>query len=86
MTPSQQQQLRQFLHERLDEAGDTGGLQDDDSLFVSGRLDSLTMTRLVLFLEESFGVDFSAVAFDLELIDSVEAIRALVEDETAQGA
>jgi len=84
MTPSEQQKLRQFLRERLDEAGDAGDLRDLDSLFVSGRLDSLTMTRLVLFLEDSFGVDFGAVDFDLELIDSVDAIRALVEGETAR--
>lgn len=77
MTPSEQQKLHQFLRERLDEAGDTDGFDDASSLFASGRLDSLTMTRLVLFLEETFRVDFSAVNFEVELIDSVEAIRAL---------
>jgi len=86
MTPSERQKLRQFLRERLDEAGDAGELEDGGSLFVSGRLDSLTMTRLVLFLEDAFGVDFSAVDFDIELIDSVDAIRALLEGETARGA
>jgi acyl carrier protein len=82
MTPSEQQKLRQFLRERLDEAGDADSFDDASSLFVSGRLDSLTMTRLVLFLEETFRVDFSAVNFEVELIDSVEAIAALKERET----
>jgi acyl carrier protein len=51
---------------------------------VSGRLDSLTMTRLVMFLEDTFGIDFAEVEFDVELIDSVEAIQALVDGESAR--
>ena len=70
--------LREYLRQSLASAGDRGALDDDDSLFLSGRLDSLAMTNLVVFLENAFGVDFGKVDFDVELLDSVSAIEALV--------
>jgi acyl carrier protein len=77
------QQLREFLGESLEAAGDSHGFADDSSLFLSGRLDSLTMTKLVVFLEETFGIDFADVDFDVELIDSVDAIAALLQQAPA---
>ncbi|RJG03894.1 acyl carrier protein [Noviherbaspirillum sedimenti] len=78
--------LREFLMERLRDAGDRSDFADDSSLFVSGRLDSLSMTRLVMFLEEAFDIDFSDVDFDVELIDSVNDIQAFVDTCAAQRA
>jgi acyl carrier protein len=72
--------LRAFLGASLAAAGDARGFSDDASLFISGRLDSLTMTRLVMFLEETFDIDFADVEFDVELIDSVDAIAGLLDD------
>ena len=72
--------LRDFLRQSLDAAGDARDFSDDSSLFVSGRLDSLTMTRLVMFLEDTFGVDFADIEFDVELIDSAGAIQDLVAE------
>ena len=71
--------LREFLRQSLASAGDSGDIDDSDSLFLSGRLDSLAMTNLVVFLENAFGVDFGEVDFDVELLDSVSAIQALVD-------
>jgi acyl carrier protein len=76
--------LRDFLQHSLGAAGDGDGFSDDSPLFSSGRLDSLTMTRLVMFLEDAFGIDFADVDFDVELIDSVDAIQALVDDLSAR--
>ena len=78
--------LREFLRESLDSAGDRHELGNDDSLFVSGRLDSLAMTRLVLYLEQAFGIDFAEVDFDVDLIDSVQAIEAFVDGAQARQA
>lgn len=75
--------LRQFLRASLEERGDRQGFDDADSLFVSGRLDSFCMTQLVLYLEETFRIDFSRIDFDLDLIDSVEAILRLVDAPSA---
>jgi acyl carrier protein len=76
--------LREFLMNSLMDAGDRQRFSDDSSLFVSGRLDSLAMTKLVMFLEESFDVDFGSVDFDVDMIDSLNAIRALCDSELAR--
>jgi acyl carrier protein len=73
--------LRAFLKSCLAERADLAEFQDDESLFSSGRLDSLTMTRVVIFLEQEFGVDFAQVNFDVDLIDSVQAIESLISNE-----
>lgn len=70
--------LREFLQQSLAEAGDVAGFGDQESLFVSGRLDSLALTRLVLFMEDSFGIDFGRLDFSAELLDTVEAMLALL--------
>ena len=77
MSPADRDKLRQFLQQCLGEAGDTEALADGDSLFVSGRLDSLALTRVVLFVEAEFGIDFGRLDFSAELIDSVDLIAAL---------
>lgn len=79
MARSDMSDLREFLRQALAAAGDSGDIDDSDSLFLSGRLDSLAMTNLVVFLENTYGVDFGEVDFEVELLDSVSAIEALVE-------
>jgi acyl carrier protein len=83
METTAKQDLRAFLSGCLGAAGDTRELSDDSSLFVSGRLDSLTMTKLVMFLEDAFGIDFAEVEFDVDLIDSVNAIETLLDNAKA---
>jgi acyl carrier protein len=78
MARSDLSDLREFLRQSLASAGDSGDIDDSDSLFLSGRLDSLAMTNLVVFLENAYGVDFGEVDFEVELLDSVSAIEALV--------
>lgn len=77
------QKLRVFVRHSLDEGGDEGEFSDQDSLFVSGRLDSLAMTRLVIFLEEVFNIDFGSLDFSAELVDSVDEMAQLVQAETS---
>jgi acyl carrier protein len=75
--------LRAFLKQTLEGHGDRKGFADTDSLFVSGRLDSLSMMTLIVHLEESFGIDFAQVDFDVDLIDSVNDIESFVDDRLA---
>lgn len=86
MDDSAKLQLRQFLIESLISAGDRHDFADDTSLFVSGRLDSLSMTKLVMFLEEAFDIDFVNVDFDVELIDSFNDIQTFISTERARRA
>lgn len=78
--------LRAFLEQCLREAGDTGEFADSEALFSSGRLDSLALTRVVLFLEEKFGIDFGALDFSADLIDSVADIQALLAQRSLKPA
>lgn len=78
MKPEVFDKLRCYLHEVLQQHGDMQELDDDGSLFLSGRLDSFSMMNLVLFLEKAFALTFSDLEFDVEKVDSLNAIAALV--------
>ena len=70
--------LRAYLQEALRLHGDTQELAEGDSLYLSGRLDSFSMMNLILFLETAFALTFSDLEFDVEKVDSLNAIAALV--------
>ena len=78
--------LREFLKQSLSDAGDRQDFADDSSLFVSGRLDSLSMTKLVMFLEDTFLIDFANVDFDVDLIDSFNDMSAFIDTELTRQA
>jgi len=71
--------VRDFIRGLLSANGDTGDLADHDSILISGRLQSIDAVEIVVFVEESFGIDFAKVGFDRERIDSVDAICTLIE-------
>ena len=79
MDTQAKQQLRDFLVDTLQKHGDRTPLADSDLLFTSGRLDSFSTMNLVMFLEESFGIDFSDFEFDVSVLDSVDLIEAFVD-------
>jgi len=84
MDVGKKQKLREFLKETLGKHGDHKDFADNESLFVSGRLDSFSMMNLVMYLEEAFGLNFSHFEFDVSLVDSANDIEALVDSK--QGA
>jgi acyl carrier protein len=49
-------------------------------------LDSLSVTRLVVFLEETFKVDFGSHPFDVAELDSVAQIVQFADDYGALAA
>jgi acyl carrier protein len=71
--------VRAFLQQLLQAKGDEQPLADDDSLLLSGRLQSIDAVDVVVFLEESFGIDFADIGFDQEQLDSIDAICTLIE-------
>lgn len=66
-----------YINELLKENNFNRPIGLDDSLFLSGLLDSLNMTCLIVFLETEFDVDFSVVGFDVEEIDTINLISNL---------
>jgi acyl carrier protein len=72
-------QLTAFLRETLDRLGDSGELTDDGSLFLSGRLDSVAMLNVIMYLEHQFSMNFAEIDFDVELIDSINNMARLID-------
>jgi len=72
--------IRKFIEELLGEQDDRASFADDESLIKSGRLDSLAVTKMVMFLETGFDVDFARIEFDPERFDSVAEIAAVIEE------
>jgi acyl carrier protein len=75
-------EIHQFVQELLTNSGDNQPLVDQDSLFLSGRLQSIDAVEIVVFLEENFGIDFAQIGFDREQIDSIDLIFALTQNAT----
>jgi acyl carrier protein len=73
----QRETVRKLLEILFARKGDNRGFTDADSLFLSGRLQSVDAVELVVFLEENWNIDFSKVGFDMALIDTVDAILDL---------
>jgi len=64
-------EIRKFVEGLLARDGDDSPFIDGDSLLVSGRLQSIDAVEIVMFLEQSFGLDFAAIGFDRDRIDSL---------------
>jgi hypothetical protein len=75
--------VRQCIENLLAKRSDKKGFSDADSLFLSGRLQSVDAVEVVLFAEEEWGVDFAKIGFDMSVIDSVDCILALREHAEA---
>ncbi|MFM7698492.1 MAG: hypothetical protein ACKO5X_07625 [Limnohabitans sp.] len=84
MDISAAQAIRQFIQTTLEQRGDHAPFTENDSLFMSGRLDSLAMMNLVVFLESTMDIDFYALNFDVSLIDSLNSIYSLINISSAK--
>jgi|KBSSwiStaDraftv2_1062776.scaffolds.fasta_scaffold221608_2 acyl carrier protein len=83
MNTESKQKLRTFLHSCLVERGDQDDFKDDESLFDSGRLDSLAVTMVIVYLEKEFGINFADDFFDVYVLDSVTSIDSFVTARSA---
>ena len=70
--------LKTFLQELLADYGKETDFGDDDLLVTSGLLDSLAVLRMVVFLEEEFGLDLAERGFDQNDFDSLSNIMRLI--------
>jgi len=75
--------VRAFLKDLLLKRGDTDEFADTDSLIIfRGRLASVDVLELVVFLEERYKIDFAEQGFDVNRVDTVDEIMALIEEAT----
>ena len=72
-------QVITFLKETLARHGDLSEVQDNESLFLSGRLDSLSMLNLIMLLENNFSMNFAEIDFEVDLVDSIDSIICLID-------
>jgi len=77
-------EIRALVQGLLTNSGDNDSLTDNDSLLLSGRLQSIDAVEIVVFLEDRFGIDFAEIGFDKDQIDSVDAIHALILAKATQ--
>ena len=70
--------VREFVGSLLRRKDDTSSFTDSDSLVLSGRLDSIEILQIVVFLEDH-GIDFNDQEFDQEAFDSIDRILARIE-------
>jgi acyl carrier protein len=56
-------------------------LSDSDRLVASGLIDSLAILQIVMYLEQTYGINFSANGFDPEQLGSIGNILDLIERE-----
>jgi acyl carrier protein len=83
MSSDRTNEIRLLVNQLLRERGSPAARFDDESLFLSGKLDSSTAINLIMALETDFGVDFSRIDFDLSTIDSIATIASLVRQSRA---
>lgn len=70
--------IRDFVGSLLRRKEDTNPFTDSDSLVLSGRLDSIDILQIVMFLEAK-GIDFNDQEFDQEAFDSIARILTRIE-------
>ena len=78
MSSTQNERLRAIIAGLLADRGDTRPFDNTESLFLSGRLDSMAATHLIVAIETEFGVEIGGADFDVSLLDSIEEMTALV--------
>lgn len=77
------QRVKEFILEAFLPGEDPNELTDRTPLITGGILDSIAALRLVLFIEEQFGVTLEAHEADREHLDTIADITALIAAKKA---
>jgi acyl carrier protein len=78
--------IRDYLLEEFLPGEDPEELSDDTPLISGGVLDSISTLKLVVYLEERFGISLEAHEAGVEHLDSVDRIASLVEQKQSKAA
>jgi acyl carrier protein len=71
---------RQGIHDFLSTlAGKDVAFGDDDSLLAAQLIDSLAVAQLIVYLEDTYKVEFDAEELTPENLDTVNSIAAFLE-------
>ena len=72
------EEIRTHIKSILIKNGKRPDFSDNDSLVVSGLLDSLAILELLSFIEDQFGVDFAERGFDQNDFDTLNTITSMI--------
>ncbi|WP_332693441.1 acyl carrier protein [Bosea sp. (in: a-proteobacteria)] len=70
--------VRKTVLAMLAERGHGGPVSDHDSLFFSGKLDSMAATEVLMLLEREIGIDLADADFDITQLDTLAQIEGLI--------
>lgn len=70
--------VRETIAGMLVARGQEAHFGEDESLFDSGRLDSIAAVDVLMTLESRFGIDLSDPDFDISRIDTLQEIDRLL--------
>lgn len=70
--------IRKTISDMLAARGQPADIGDRESLFTTGRLDSLAATEVLMILETEFGIDLADADFDISRLDTIADLEELV--------
>ena len=71
------QKIRAYITSEL--GIDLSSSSDSDPLFTSGLIDSFALIELLAFLEQELGSEIDIAEIDIEKIDTIHSLAALVK-------
>ena len=71
--------IREFVQKLLKRKGDGAPFSDSEQLPTRGRLQSIDAVKVLVFLEEKYGIDFAETGFDQSQVESVDCIVAMIQ-------
>ena len=83
MNLSTKQSIKEFIMSNFLPGEDPAALTDDYLLISGGILDSIATLKLIMFLEDEFGIAVQAHEADKEHLDSLNLITGMVESKQA---
>lgn len=78
----QLQELKAFLRTIQKPNMPVESIGPEDSLVESGLIDSLAIIQVVMYLEQTYSIDFAAGGIDPERLSSMSSILDLVSEKT----
>ena len=78
-------QFKEFISSNFVVPAGEDGLRDDASLLEEGVLDSTGVLNVVMFIEETFGIEVEDEELVPENLDSIDKLVAFVERKTGRG-
>jgi acyl carrier protein len=86
MSDARKQAIKDFIMSEFLPGEDPAELTDDTPLISGGILDSIATLKLVLFVEEQYGISFEPHEVDKENLDTLSRIMRLLASKSPAAA